>query len=278
MRLAELEQHLASMHELARIVGAMRSIASMRVQEAMRMLESVRQYSALAAAGVRQALRLGGEPGRAAAHRARTALVLCTSEAGFVGGFNERLLEAVQADRSSRDVLLLGSRGLSLARERGIEVGWARPMVTRLASVTGMVEELLTELDRLIGTARVMRVEVIFARHRRSGSPEVVREVLFPLEPERGTPSGGAAPLTQLPAAVLLERLTALYIFARLTEAAIESLAAENQARFLAMESARDNVARKLDQLKQEASRARQEEVTTELLDLVTGGQAINTL
>jgi F-type H+-transporting ATPase subunit gamma len=41
------------------------------------------------------------------------------------------------------------------------------------------------------------------------------------------------------------------------------------------MESARDNVRRKLEKLRLEASRARQEEVTTELLDLITGEQAL---
>ena len=60
-----------------------------------------------------------------------------------------------------------------------------------------------------------------------------------------------------------------------LTEAAVESIVAENAARFAAMESARENVSKKLESLRMEAHRQRQEEITTELLDLVTGAEAM---
>ena len=69
--------------------------------------------------------------------------------------------------------------------------------------------------------------------------------------------------------------MTAEYMLAQLTEAATEALAAENAARFAAMESARENVGRRLRTLRLDASRSRQEEVTTELLELVTGEQAL---
>jgi F-type H+-transporting ATPase subunit gamma len=111
---------------------------------------------------------------------------------------------------------------------------------------------------------------------RSTAPPTVERRRLFPLEL-------GAArhvrnrlvPLHDLSGPELLERLTAEYMLAQLTEAATEALAAENAARFAAMESARENVARKLETLRLDASRARQEEVTTELLDLVTGQEAL---
>jgi F0F1-type ATP synthase gamma subunit len=64
------------------------------------------------------------------------------------------------------------------------------------------------------------------------------------------------------------------YVSARLTEAVVESIAAENAARFAAMDSAHDNVAKKLAQLHRSAHLARQDEITTELLDLMTGAEA----
>jgi F-type H+-transporting ATPase subunit gamma len=65
------------------------------------------------------------------------------------------------------------------------------------------------------------------------------------------------------------------YLFALLTEAAVESIASENAARFAAMESAHDNVSKKLAGLQQNARQARQTEITSELLDLITGAEAI---
>jgi F-type H+-transporting ATPase subunit gamma len=72
----------------------------------------------------------------------------------------------------------------------------------------------------------------------------------------------------------LHEMLMAEYVFALLSEAAVESMASENAARFAAMGSAHDNVSKKLDQLRQAEREARQNEITTELLDLITGANA----
>jgi F-type H+-transporting ATPase subunit gamma len=59
-----------------------------------------------------------------------------------------------------------------------------------------------------------------------------------------------------------------------LTEATVEATAAENAARLAAMGSAHDNVSRKLEALNRDARYARQTEITTEVLDIVTGAEA----
>lgn len=52
------------------------------------------------------------------------------------------------------------------------------------------------------------------------------------------------------------------------------AFASENAAWFAAMQSAHDNVAKKVEELRQDARQARQNEITTELLDLATGVEA----
>lgn len=288
MRLAEIEGRIANLTELSRIVGAMRSIASMRVQEATSALSSVRDYAGQLADGVRDALALAEElptlparsarPVRLGPHEERRVLVLYMSEHGFVGGFNERLMEAAESDLDASDTLLiLGGRGAAHAEERGHHGAWSAPMATRLASIPESVRRLQAKLYPLIASGEIKRVDVIFGRYRRGVVADIERLRLFPLEflDEQASDRSVVAPLHDIPAAQLLERLTAEYLVAQLTEAATESLAAENGARFAAMEAASDNVSRKLEGLRLESSRARQEEVTTELLDLVTGEQAL---
>ena len=65
------------------------------------------------------------------------------------------------------------------------------------------------------------------------------------------------------------------YVFALLTEAAVESIASENAARFATMESAHDSVTRKLSELRQSARQVRQNEITEETLELITGAEAM---
>ncbi|MDE2263444.1 MAG: F0F1 ATP synthase subunit gamma [Gammaproteobacteria bacterium] len=293
MRLAEIERHVASMEELQRIVGAMRAIASMRMQEAVRALLSVRAYGGALAEAVNDALAIAREEAHAACggrggwfdaartsaqRRGRRAIVVFGSEHGFVGGFNRRLLEAVESDLTAADALMIvGCRGAAFAAERGHEAAWVHPLATRLAGIADTVRLLEEGLLPRITHDEVVRVEVVFSRHLGSGELAIERRRLFPLQlGVARREGGGLAPLHDLPATELLERLTAGYMLAQLTEAATEALAAENAARFAAMESARDNVGRKLEALRLDASRARQEEVTTELLDLVTGQEAVD--
>jgi len=287
MRLAEIERQVGSMEELMRIVGAMRVMASVRMQEAAHALDGVRDYGEALLEGVREALAIAleqaprsSQPGRAertAARQGRCVRIVFLSEHGFVGGFNERLIEAVHSRFAAADaVWALGSRGAALLEERGRPADWTRPMATRLASLPELVRELQSELYARLARGDVPRAEVLFGQYERSGAVAVVHRALFPLEvPPRGDPGARFPPLHNLPAPELLERLTSEYLIAQLTEAATESLAAENAARFAAMASAHDNVARKLETLRLDVSSARQEEITTELLDLVTGTRAL---
>ena len=98
---------------------------------------------------------------------------------------------------------------------------------------------------------------------------------MLPLDPASLAPApAGPPPLHNLAPEICCREAVADYVFALLTEAAVESLASENAARFAAMESAHDNVSKKLEELRQDARQARQDEITTELLDLVTGAEA----
>ena len=277
-QLAEIRAHVASMGELLNVVGAMRSLASMRLQEAQRALPGIRRYAQTMANAIGRTLVLNPEAattGRATG--GRRALVLYTGEHGFVGGFNEHLLEVAETDFNAQDVLfVLGSRGATLAQERGRAMAWSHPMATRLQGVPQTILRLTAELYGLIARQEITRAEVMYARYRQGSAATIERRRLFPLDlASLAVGPVQLPPLHNLPPAVLLEKLIAEYVFALLTEGATESLASENAARFSAMESARDNVSKKLEQLRQEGRRARQDEITTELLDLATGAEAL---
>lgn len=273
-RLVEIQGHITSMDELLDVVGAMRALASMRVQETQRALPGIRRYAETIAAAVGAALLLMPDAERpvepvCAGH----ALVLFTGEHGFVGGFNERLLDAASAELGAEgELFVLGSRGAAVALQRGHRPAWSGPMATRLTSVPETIRQLEVQLYPRILGGKLSRIDMLFARYRQGQPPELRRALLLPLDlrslAERPP---GQPPLHNLEPQLLLERLTAEYVFALLTEAAVESMASENAARFAAMDSARGNVETKLQRLRQEANQARQAEITEELLDLITG-------
>jgi F-type H+-transporting ATPase subunit gamma len=277
-RISDIEAHIGNMGELLDIVGAMRSLASMRVQEAHHALPGIRRYAEMMAGAIAAALLLMPEShSESGAGRGRRALVLCTAEHGFVGGFNERIFEAAEKLCEPDDMLfVLGSRGAALAQERGRPALWSHPMATRPDGVPETVRKLAADLYARIARARIIRVEAIFARHRQGAPPAIELRALLPVDfSSFATARPVLPPLHNLPAEILLEKLIADYVFALLTETAVESLASENAARFATMESAHDNILKKLEELRHEARHARQDEITAELLDLVTGAEAL---
>jgi len=142
--------------------------------------------------------------------------------------------------------------------------------------VPELVRRATTEIFRSVADSKIDLVALVYPRHRGGAPIAIERRMLFPIDRLSFTPAPSRLPpLHNLPAEVLLQKLIADYVSALLTEALIESLASENAARFAAMESAHDNVSKKLEQLRQEARQARQGEITEELLDVVTGAGAL---
>lgn len=276
-RLAEIESRIAGMDELHDIVGAMRSLAGMRIQESQRALPGIRSYAGTMAKAIASALRLVDAPASFAPSGGRRALIVCLAEHGFVGGFNEKAIEAAAAARRDSDlVFALGSRGTALLRERGVALEWTRPMPTRIAGATELASGLAAELYARLPTGEIDSVEIQFGRTRQGAPAAFERSALFPLDRQSFRDSAtGDPPLHNLAPRRLVESLIAEYVFARLAEAIVESIAAENAARFAAMEQASENVAKTLGELRQSARQARQSEITEELLDLVTGAEAI---
>jgi len=274
-RVAEIETHIGNMVELREIVGAMRSLASMRVQRTQQMLPGIRGYADAMAQGIGTALLVMPEP-RAprATERGCRTVVLFTAEHGFVGGFNERLLAAAALGHGDQ-LFILGTRGIVAGEERGLGPAWTHPMATRPEAAAETTRRLTNEVYRGIASCEITRVEVMFARHSQSREMTIERRRVFPVDLATFAPARSRQPpLHNIRPARLLERLIADYVFALLAEAAIESLASENAARFAAMQSAHDNISNKLEELRRDARQARQAEVTTELLDLVTGAEA----
>ena len=276
-RFVELQRRVASMTELQDIMGAMRSLAAVRVQEAQQALAGIRKYADTMAGAIGSALLLQPLSSDVSAGSGDRTLVLCASEHGFVGAFNERLIEAATDVLAARDRLfVLGTRGAALLMERGRLPAWKRPIATRVSGTPDTVNHVTNELYRQIASGEISRVDLMFTRYRQGAPPVIERRRLLPFDPSAiPTAPVHSPPLHNLPARNLLEQLVAEYVFALLTEAMVESIASENAARFGTMESAHDNISRRLASLGQSVREARQDEITSELLDLLTGSGAL---
>ena len=276
-RLADIVAQIQNVHQLEAVVTAMRGIAASRAQKARSLLAGAEAYSEVISLAIGEALSLmpADAPVAAQHGRARPACILFCSEEGFAGTFSERVLEAAAPALGEATVFIVGTRGATIAGEQGIEPAWSEPMAAHADSIPSFANRLADDLYRYVADGQVAEVELYYSRPVTGSGIAVERHSLLPIDFERfGRPRQTQAPLIALAPDVLLERLAEEYVYAQLCTAALHTFAAENEARMIAMLAARNNIGTKLDVLSQRERRLRQEEITTEVVELAAGAEA----
>ncbi len=275
-RLAEIETRLASIRELHGIISAMRGLAAMRIQEAERNLKSTRAYTAIVRRSLLQAIGLLPDPSDAQRRRGRgtVGIVLFGAEHGLAGDFNNRIIAGI-GDSGADALFVVGTRGATTCAERGLRVAWSCPMATHVGAIMTTARHVSEELYRRFSRGELTGVAIVAARFDGGTRSTLTRQPVLPVAPTavpRNPP-----PLIDLPPLALIERMLEEYLFAELAHAAMESFAGENAARLATMQAARRNVEQKLDELTAAARAVRQDEITAELLDIVTGAEVAAT-
>ena len=186
------------------------------------------------------------------------------------------MLDAAAGDIRDATSLIIGTRGAAIASERGVKAAWSAPMAAHVDALPSFANRLADALYGYVASGAVAEVDVIFPRSVSGSGIQIDRHSLLPIEFQRfARPIEQQAPLTTLAPQPLLERLAAEYVYAQLCEAAMLAFEAENEARMMAMTSAKTNIATKLNTLSMRERQLRQEEITTEIIELAAGSEAL---
>ena len=278
----ETATRITSLNELLEIVTAIRAMAASQMQQALRSLESIRGYSQQ----IREALSeaAGLLPTDSAIESAvrpkKSGLVVFCAEHGLCGCFNEYVLRAAErtiaATVGGLVLIVVGTRGAQICRERGANPDLVLPMATHCAGVNNAARRVAAELYRLFIERRIAGVEVVYVQHAGGQLPRVEQRRLLPLEvPITQKVSAKLPPLVNLQPQRLFDEIVGEYFFAELENAAMQSFFSENSTRFRTMEAAHQNIQNKSGELTKLMQRLRQDSVTTEILDLISGSEAI---
>ncbi len=278
-KLRDLDARIDAIGQLGTVMSAMRGIASMRTQQALAILPGIRAYEAMIEDALRRLLAMmpAERSESMAAESGRSGLVLFSVEHDFAGGEPERLADAAEA-AIGRDslVFVVGTRGIRLGEERNWSLAWSGAMASQCAGVGDVARTVAGILYDAVAARNLTRVDLVYGRPGPGYTQEITCRSLLPLDLGRfrSAAPAGPEPILGLPPEILLDRLTQQYIIGALTEALMESFAAENAARLSTMEAARSHIADQLEELEGEARRLRQEETTGELMDVVAGWRA----
>ena len=277
-RLSDIVTQIGNIRQLNAVVTAMRGIAASRAQKGRALLAGIEAYTAVISHAIGEALTLlPADAGAEERADAKRGLILFCAEQGFAGAFSERVFEAAGTDIEAAVKFVVGTRGAAVAAERGLTPDWSDAMTTRLDGIADFANRLAEALYGYLAKRTMAKVDILFSRSV-AGSIRIDRHSLLPIDFKRfAQPQGKQPPLITLAPRALLERLAAEYVYAQLCEAAMHSFVAENDARMAAMAAAKNNTESKLAALKQREQQLRQEEITTEIVELATGAEASRT-
>ncbi len=174
-------------------------------------------------------------------------------------------------------LLLAGARLEAPLRDAGHPPESVLSIPSSLGGVTFLVREMLLHVESWSSQLEELTVEVV---HQSGHQP--VRTRLLPPDPvwlaevARVPWESRGLPMTHLAPARLLSQLVRQWLFSELYRVVVQSMAAENQARLLAMQAAEKTLADRAEQLERESQQLHQELVTDELLDLLAGYEAVS--
>jgi F-type H+-transporting ATPase subunit gamma len=277
-----------AVQNIRKITRTMQLIATARFQSAFNKATATRPY-------VENITRLAGElsQGQGPVEHpllkshdtsGRVRLLVLTSNRGLCGGYNSAILRKAtetlaaqeQAGRQV-DLYMVGKKGIAYCKFLGRSTAWSESRYEG-APPFAEVERIATEMMDDYTAGRTDAVYVAYTRFVSTSSqfPELLQ--LLPI-PRIETPAAATGAEVQYefspPAAQLLGELLPEVVKVRLFQCFNDAAVSEQTARMVAMKAATDAAGDMIRTLGQKLNRARQSQITLELLDIVAGAEAL---
>jgi F-type H+-transporting ATPase subunit gamma len=285
--LKDIKRRIGSVQSAQKITSAMKMVAASKLRRAQDAIENARPYATRMRETLEEVSQGALEESHPllSVHAERKALeiVVITSDRGLAGAFNSNVVkeaEALIAERGSEfqtiGLTLLGKKAAdSFSRRRANQITFQSP-------ISGDVEyqqaaDVARELSRRYVAGELDEVVLIYSEFISIMTQTPKRTQLLPFTPppsDAASEEAAAYEIEPDPEA-LLAALVPKAVETEVFRALLESQAGEHAARMTAMESATKNTEELIEALTLKYNRARQAAITSELVEIVTGAQAL---
>ena len=284
-----LKRRIKSVQSTKKITKAMELISASRIGKAQQRVAAARPYSEQITAVIGN-LAAGGAGTSSPLLQARedvkkVAYVVITGDRGLAGAYNTNVIRtAERAVRASKDagvdaaLVIIGRKAQNYFSFRGQALD---------AVFTGMTDQPRYEQARQVAefvverfsSGEYDRVELIYTQFLSVGTQRVVARRFLPLDADSLDAAAERGPSADYEfepnPGQILDRLLPRYAEARLFAALLDAAASEHAARQRAMKSATDNAEELITKLTRIMNRARQDAITTEIMEIVSGAEAL---
>jgi F-type H+-transporting ATPase subunit gamma len=288
-QLRVVRRRIRSVQSTMKITRAMELIASSRIVKAQQRVEAARPYAvqltqamedvaAHAGVGAHPLLETRENPTKA-------GVLVVTSDRGLAGSYNSNVLKIAESQldvirgRGMEPVLYVsGKKGVGYFRFRGVAIRQDWQGHSEVPSYE-IAETIGRHLMREFSDRAFDELTCIYTDFRSAFTLRATLQRFLPIAPEEVSGAGGEVPAEYIfepEPEEILDHLLPQYLITKVYAAMLESAASENAARRRAMKAATDNAEELIKVYTRQANRARQDEITTEISEIVGGAEALS--
>ena len=288
--LKEVRARIASINSTQQITKAMKMVAAAKLRRAQDNITQLRPY-AQKLSQMLGTISAGAETASESVYKQerpvdRVLLIVVTSDRGLCGAFNTNAVKgalsligekyAAQARSGNVEIMAIGKKGAEAFQRRGFKVNTTH--VDAFGSLNfATVRQAAEEAMEGFANGRFDVVEVIYNEFRNAAVQIVRTEQMLPIvaTPPAGGTSASINYLFEPSEEKIVTELIPKTIKIQLYKAVLDSNASEHGARMTAMDKATENAGELLKELKLVYNRTRQAAITTEILEIVGGAEAL---
>jgi F-type H+-transporting ATPase subunit gamma len=291
--LKAIRRRIASVKSTQQITRAMKLVAAARLRRAQQALLDARPYSEAVQRVADSLLRSQGVAVAPVEGAKRAALVVAiASDRGLCGGYNVNLIRtaedlraSLEGDAISTQYYAVGKKAVDHFKRTGAPMAeQSADNLPRLANI-GLARKIARRLLSDFQSGEIQMAALVYTSFRSAITQIPTREQLLPIpaEPARkGEAQGASAPaatpteyVIEPSAAELTPVVLRRYVESALFHALLEAEASQQGAQMTAMDNATNNATEMISSLTLEMNRARQAQITRELMDIVGGAEAL---
>ena len=286
--LKSIRKRIVSVKNTQKITKAMKMVAAARLRRAQQAITELRPYAVKTHEVLSSvASRAGDEeihPLLARRDVKKVLLVVLSSDRGLAGAFNAninktglRMWKELEAEGKEVSFAVIGRKGRDFFRRRDAKIEFDFTNVFEALNVAkaGEIGRAIVAEYKTDGFDQVL---MIYNEFKSAISQNVVVESLVPIAVSEGVATGEGTSVDFIyepNKRALLDQLLPMYVEIEIFRALLESVASEHGARMTAMDNATKNASEMIGRLTLVYNRARQAAITTELMEIIGGAEAL---
>lgn len=280
--LKDIRNRINSVKSIQQVTRAMKMVAAAKMRKAQERMEQARPYSNRLKSEI---LTLLPDVDRNLLELLdvreikRTAFVVITSDRGLAGSFNTNIIKRAEEEtkelgKDNVDLFCIGRRGYEYFKNRNYNIieqhtdFWAELDFNHSVKIgNGVISHFISK--------KVDQIRVVYNEFKNVMVQEIIAERLLPLTLDKDTEIVAQDRIYEPSKELIVKSLIPLHLNVQVWRYLLESFASEQAARMVAMENATINAGDLIRDLTRQFNNARQAAITTEILEIVGGAEAL---